>query len=66
MDFTGIMLQDQYHATLAERERHVARDSWRRMWRRLTAHDATPPCCATELEQGQEPAKSRSSTVTAS
>ncbi len=49
-DFTGVTLQDQYNVIVAERERRIAGDAWRRRWMRLNTRDASSVCCAEGAE----------------
>jgi len=48
-DFTGLT-QDHYNAIAAERERDIARNARRREWKKITARNAPPPCCAADRE----------------
>lgn len=58
-DFTGFGMQDQFAAIIAEREREIARGSWRNKWKRLKASDAELQCCTTDEHEQRNHAVQR-------
>jgi hypothetical protein len=61
-DFTAFIIQDQYRAIVAEREREITLSEHRRSWKNLLS-SARPSCCAVADASGECQTETRDAAI---